>query len=1032
MERFRSKLWQKLLLLGVLFFINLQLFAQVKGKVSDVSGSPVPGVTIIEKGTNNGVISNADGNYSIRVRDQEAAVLVFSFVGLETQEVEVSGRTTIDITLRESTEALEEVVVVGYGTQKKESVVAAISTITSAEIVQSPTSNLTAGLAGKMPGLTIMIKDGELGAENLQTFIRGQATMNSSAPLILVDGVERSITTIDPYDVESVSILKDASATAVFGVRGANGVILVTTKKGVVGKAQVTANANYSLQTPTRLPKPLNAFDYVNLRNEVVRLDNPNNPPAFDDSVIEHLRNNDLTGFYMDRDYFGEFLHKFTPMYKANVNVQGGTEKTKYFASAGYMSQGGPFKTVPNEEYGYDNSQRLDRFTYRANIDMQITKSLKGWMNLSGYLQDKNDPMVRGDLQAAATGAESSYFRLIAKLLDEPSLATSDFLPDGVTPMGTGPYAWLNQSGYKIATTNQVNSTVGFELDMDFVTKGLSTRAIASYDARNTHRRGYRQTPDSWESTLVQSSTGRDSVAYRLSSPGIELIPVLTQSQSNTFDLEASLNYNNKFGGHAVSGLLLYKQNQEIVGNDVPFNYVGIVGRATYNYDQRYLAEVNFGMNGSEQFAEGRRFGFFPSVSLGWVLTQENFMKPVSAIEFLKIRGSFGQVGNDGISNRRFIYVDDWTQGTGGFFNGTGNIPGLPNPVYENSMANPLVSWEVANKANIGIESSFKGGFRWELDLFHEERNSILITQLAVPRYLFGQLSMPPVNDGVMTNRGFETSLSHKKKFRGDFFIMNRLSAAFARNVLEKNNESPFDETYSYPYRQEGFSRGVIFGFDAVGYFANEAEIASWADQSQLGKAIPGDIKYRDVNGDGEISAKDMVPMKFPTVPELNLSYTLNLNYKGLDFSLLLQGVSNYSFNFAGRGVKEWEGNAARFGWKNYFELHKYAWTPEKAASGGDIRYPRLHVDGISGNHETSNYWVIDLWYLRIKNVELGYSLPKRMAQSLGLENLRVYLNGMNLATFDNMPFKYFDPEVSNSLSHPIFANYNIGLNVTF
>ena len=284
---------------------------------------------------------------------------------------------------------------------------------------------------------------------------------------------------------------------------------------------------------------------------------------------------------------------------------------------------------------------------------MQITKSLKGWMNLSGYLQDKNDPMVRGDLQAAATGAESSYFRLIAKLLDEPSLATSDFLPDGVTPMGTGPYSWLNQSGYKIATTNQINSTVGFELDMDFVTKGLSTRAIVSYDARNTHRRGYRQTPDSWESTLVKSSAGSDSVAYRLSSPGIELIPVLTQSQSNTFDLEASLNYNNKFGGHSVSGLLLYKQNQEIVGNDVPYNYVGIVGRATYNYDQRYLAEMNFGMNGSEQFAKGRRFGFFPSVSLGWVLTQENFMKPVSAIEFLKIRGSFGQVGNDGISNRQ-------------------------------------------------------------------------------------------------------------------------------------------------------------------------------------------------------------------------------------------------------------------------------------------------------------------------------------------------------------------------------------------
>lgn len=1032
MKRQKMRFWQKMFLFGALLLFSPQLFSQIKGTVSDPNGISIPGATIVEKGTKNGVVSDTNGNYQIKVSNQQTSILVFSFVGLEEQEVPVAGKTTIHVTLKETTTAIDEVVVVGYGTQKKESIVASITTISSAEIVQSPTSNLTAGLAGKMPGLTIMLKDGELGAENLQIFIRGQATLNSSSPLVLVDGVERQITTIDPYDVESISILKDASATAVFGVRGANGVILVTSKKGIVGKTNVTANTSYSLQTPTRLHKPLNAFDYVNLRNEVVRLDNPNNPPAFDPSVIEHLKNNDLTGFYMDRDFFSESLNKYTPMYKANVNIQGGTEKTKYFASVGYMSQGGPFKTVPNTEYGYDNSQMLNRFNYRANIDMQITKQLKAWLNLSGYLQDKKDPMIRGDIADAATGAESSYFRLIAKMLDEPSLATSDFLPDGVTPMGTNMYGWLNQSGYKVATTNQVNSTVGFELNMDFITKGLSTRAIASYDANNLHRRGFRHTSDEWASSLVKSPAGKDSVVYALTKPGVELIPVLTQTQSNIFDLEASINYNNKFGAHAVTGLLLYKQNQAIRGVEVPFNYVGIVGRATYNYSQRYLAELNFGMNGSEQFAEGRRFGFFPSLSLGWVLTQENFMKGISAVEFLKLRGSFGQVGNDNISNRRFIYLEDWTQGTGGYFQGLGNIPGLPNPVYENAMANPMVSWEVANKANIGIEGTFKGGFEWDLDLFYEKRNSILITQLAVPRYLFGQLSMPPVNEGVMTNRGFETSFTYKKKINKDLFIMNRISAAFARNVIEENNEAPFDQTYANPYRQEGFTKGVIFGYDCLGYFADQAEIDTWPNQSQLGKAIPGDLKYRDVNGDGVVSDKDLIPMKYPFVPELNLSYTLNINYKGFDLSVLLQGVSNYTFNFTGRGVKEWEGLSPRFGWKNYFELHKYAWTPEKAANGGDIRYPRLHVDGISGNHAASNYWLIDLWYLRIKNLELGYTFPKRMTKAIGLENLRVYLNGMNVATFDNMPFKIFDPEVANSGSHPIFATYNAGLNITF
>ena len=1021
-----------MLLLSALFFINQHLFAQVRGTVSDSSGKPIPGVTIIEKDTNNGAVSSVDGDYLIRLQNQQSAVLLFSFIGMETLEVPVLGRTTIDVVLSEASLALEELVVVGYGTQNKESVVAAISTISADEIVRTPTSNLTAGLAGKMPGLTIMMKDGELGAENIQTFIRGQATMNSSAPLILVDGVERPLTTIDPYDVESISVLKDASATAVFGVRGANGVILVTTKKGIVGKPQVSANVNYSMQTPTRLPKPLNAFDYVNLRNEVVRLDNPNNPPAFDESVIDHLSNNDLTGYYMDRDFFGEFIHDFTPMYKANINLRGGNERTKYFTSVGYMSQGGPFKTVPNQEFGYDNSQRLDRFTYRTNIDMQITKSLKGWMNLSGHLQDKKDPVIRGDLPTAHTGQQSSYFYIMARMLDEPSLSTSDYHPDGVTPLGTGPYAWLNQSGYKVATTNQINSTIGFELDMDFIAKGLSARAVASYDARNVHHRGFRQIPDQWATTLMQTAAGKDSVVYTLASSGTELIPVLRQEQRNTFDLQASLNYNNKFGGHEVTGLLLYTQNQEIRGAQIPFNYVGIVGRATYNYNQRYLAELNFGMNGSEQFAPGHRFGFFPSVSLGWVPTQEKFMESVSAIRFLKIRASFGQVGNDGISNRRFIYVDDWTQGTGQYFVGTGNIPGLPNPVYENTMANPLVSWEVANKANVGIESRFHGGFEWDLDLFYEKRNSILITQVAIPRYMFGQLGMPPLNDGVMTNRGFETSISHRKNFSRDFSVMNRLSAAYAKNIIENNNEEPFDDSYAYPYRQEGFSRGVIFGYDCLGYFSDEAEIAAWANQSVVGRAIPGDLKYRDVNGDGVIDEKDLIPMNYPTVPQLNLSYNLTVNYKNIDFSLLLQGVSNYSFNFTGRGVREWDGNSMREGWKNYFELHKYAWTPEKAESGGDIRYPRLHVDGISGNHATSNYWVIDLWYLRVKNLELGYTLPKHRLNAIGIERLRIYLNGSNLATFDNMPFKYFDPEVSNSLSHPIFATYNIGLNITF
>ncbi len=1024
-----------MLLFLVMSFWGMSQELLVRGRISSEDQAPIPGATVIVKGTTIGTISDMDGRFSLQVSDRNAT-LVISFIGMTTQEIALEGRTNLEVMLQSATTDLDEVVVVGYGTQKKESVVAAISTISSSEIVQSPTSSLSVGLAGKMPGLTIMLKDGELGKENLQTLIRGQATMNSSNPLILVDGIEREINNIDPYDIENISILKDASATAVFGVRGANGVILVTTKKGVVGAAKVTATVNYSLQTVTRLPKPLNAIDYMNIRNEVVALDNPNNPPAFDESVFEHYRLGDLPEYYVDRDWYGEFFNKFTPMAKGNVNIRGGSEKTKYFVSLGYVSQGGPFKTERWDEYNYDNEERLDRFTYRANIDMQINKTLKAWMNLSGSLQDKNDPIIFGANAASATTA-SYYYLQLAAYTDRPSISHADLTPDGeVISVGGGdrtPYGNLNRTGYRITTDNQINSTLGFEQDLNFITKGLSARAIVAYDAEATHIRGYRRTYQTYEAQLTQTAAGKDTVVY---TPGAgtdsELTQVLTQGLNTRFDLEASLNYKNSFGKNNVSGLLLYKQNERVVNAQIPYNYVGIVGRATYNYAQRYLAELNFGMNGSEQFASGRRFGFFPSISVGWVLSEENFLESSGLIEFLKIRGSFGQVGNDQISNQRFIYVDDWTQGNGDYFNALGGIPGLPNPVYQNTIPNALVTWEKSNKLNIGIESTFSNGFDWDLDVFYEKRNSILITQSSVPEYMFGQLSLPPTNDGVMTNRGFETSLGYQKRVNTDFRFTSRFSVAFARNKVEKFNETPFDDSFAYPYRHEGFSRNSVFGFDCLGYFNDEQEINGWADQTGLGAAVlPGDLKYDDKNGDGVIDEKDKIRMNYPTIPELNASLNLGATYKGFDFSVLLQGVTNYTFDFSGRAIYDWNGNAVG-DYKNYFELHKYAWTPEKAANDGDIRYPRMHVDGASVSKQPSNYWLLDLWYMRIKNVEIGYTLPKSLLARTGLGNARIYVNGLNLLTIDNMPFKYLDPEVSSSLSHPVFSNYNIGLNITF
>lgn len=1030
------------ILLAVTVCCSLLAFSQntqrITGSVVDsLDAGSLPGVAVSVRGTAIGTTTDVNGRFTINA--SKDAYLVFRYIGYKEKTVLVGDRSIINIRLTSSTQGLDEVVVVGYGTQKKESVVAAISSISAKDIIRTPTANLLTGLAGKLPGLTIMVKDGELGKENVQTLIRGQATTNGSSPLILVDGVEREIATLDPYDIESISVLKDASATAVFGVRGANGVILVTSKRGLVGKPKISATLNYATQAPTRLPKPLNAIDYMTVRNEVIRQDNESRglstPIPYSPQIFDYYKTGYLPEYYVDRNFFKEFLKTSAPMAKANVNIQGGDEKTKYFISAGYLNQDGPFKTEKWSEYNYDNAEKINRFNYRTNVDIQVTKSLKAWLNLSGYLQDKNDPIVYGEVVSAAqTG--SNYGLLLANMTDVPSISYPDLDPLGNVVSTPGAdrtvYGSLNRTGYRITTHNNINSSLGLEQTLDFVTKGLSARAIASYDTRADHIRGFRRSYLTYNAQLDNS--GPDpKVIY---TPGIgnntELSKVLTQSFTNNFDLEASLNYARKFNKHNITGLLLYKKNQRVIDTQVPFNYVGIVGRTTYAYDNKYLAEFNFGSNGSEQFAKGKRFGFFPSLSAGWVASEEPFLKKVQAIEFLKFRGSYGQVGNDQISGSRFIYLDDWRQGSGNWLTGLGGNPGLPTAVYQNNTPNTNVSWEVANKYNFGFESRFLKGFELEVDLFYEKRNSILITTVPIPTFIYGQQALPPRNDGVMTNRGFETTLGYSKSVNKDLFLGARLSTAFARNTMEKFNETPNDNSYAYPYRVEGYSRGALFGYDALGYFKSQDEINGWADETGLAATVlPGDLKFRDVNGDGVIDVKDYVPMKCPTTPELNVSLTLSAAYKAFDMNVLFYGVTNYSFNMSGRGMDDYAGNSYG-GIRNYFEHHKDAWSADKVANGDYYWYPRMHPDGTSVSKQPSNFFIRDMWYMRVKNVEFGYTLPKGVTKSLGLGSVRAYFNGANLFLFDNLPVHFLDPEVSNSLSHPIFATYNFGLNITF
>ncbi|WP_319503369.1 TonB-dependent receptor [uncultured Draconibacterium sp.] len=1037
---------KKTFLMLLLFLISVCGWAQVQkisGTVVDEEKKPIPGVTVLVEGTTNGTLTDMDGKFQLSVNNSEALVR-FSFIGMKTLVVPVNGKSVIDVTLKQDVLGLEEVVVVGYGQQEKASVVAAISSIGADEIVRTPTSNLATGLAGKMPGLTVMLKGGELGNEDINMYIRGQATTNNTQPLVLVDGIERELTTVDAYDVESVNVLKDASATAVYGVRGANGVILVTTKKGQVGKPIVTANANYSMQYVERLPQPLNAVDYMTVRNSAIEMHNQatggNSPLAFEQELVDNYTDYmaRFPTYYVDRDFYGEYMKDYTPMLKSSVNMRGGTKKTKYFASMGYTGQTGPFKTEGWDEYNFKNSQRLDRFNYRANVDLQINDLLKVYLNLSGYLQDKHDPTVNGSSSGSINTYGANYSTLMAQFTDIPSISFADVNEYDQVLSAPGrkdrvPFGSLNRTGYRTATTNTLQTTVGLNMDLPFITKGLSARAQVSYDSRATHIRGYRRTYATYIAVLNEVD-GEQVVEYVSNNgdPDSDLSSALTQSFSTNFDLEGALNYARKFEQHNVTGMLLYKQSQSVNNIDIPRNYVGIVGRLTYSYARKYMTEFNFGMNGSEQFAPGKRFGFFPSVSLGWTLTEEEFMSNVGFLDYLKIRTSFGQVGNDRMGGQRFLYLPNWTQAQNGYFSGMWRPNGMPSATFESTMPNMNITWEVANKYNAAIETRVFDYIKLDVDVFYEKRSSILTGVSLIPEYMYGQSNLPPTNAGVMSNKGFEVTLGYSKSFKNDLWINTRFSATFARNKIVKMNETPLDDSYAYPYTTEGFSRGVMWGYDCLGYFESTEEIQNWADMSALStNVLPGDLKYRDVNGDGYIDSKDLIPMEYPNIPEWNYSYTFSAGYKNFDFSVLIDVATNYMYNFYGRGVLDWE-NQEIGSYKNYFELHKYAWTPERYENGERIEYPRLHHDGITISKNPSSYWMKEMWFARLRNIEFGYSIPERACNSMKISKARVFVNGQNIFTLDNMPFKYFDPEVTNSLAHPVLSTVNVGLNVTF
>lgn len=1022
----------------------------ITGKVLDENNQPMPGVTIIVDGTTNGTMTGSDGTFILGGVPSGATVIV-SCIGY-TDQVLPEGKSNYVVSLVPDSEMLEETVVVAFGQQKKLSVTGAISTVASADLRKTTSTRLDNALAGRVTGLTSMQSGGgQPGVDGATMYLRGAATTNGKSPLILVDGVERdNIRTIDMNEVESISVLKDASATALYGVQGANGVILIQTRKGQKGKAQLNISVDQSWTSFTKEPSRLHSWEYCELRNEALM--NSGEKAAFSDETIAKFRN-PLLGLdpsspdydnqvairkavYCDNDYYRMYLKSNTPQTRANANISGGTDFVNYFVNVGYIHQGGNLNTESPDYLGYDPQCYMNRLSLRSNLDFHITKNLTASLNIASYAENVNMPAVgdlyRGDQSWMITDL---IYQCQTILPISPGPVTDPRF--GGVSDGVVGYNYLDRSAYEIInrrgfhTNKRKNLNTQFSVNWDLgelVTKGLSVNGMAAYDTYNIGVLEGRK-----KEQVYNVRVDYDSETLSYSSNGDKIEPLtMTSSRLSNYQIyvQGSINYARTFGKHNVTAMATaYRRFWEGTSANIPYNVLGTAARATYSFDDRYLVEGNLGYNGSEQFAPSKRFGLFPSGSIGWIASNESFLKGNKYLTWLKFRASYGLVGNDSMGGLRFLYQDDnQIQSGNGFVQGLGG-----KIVKEGLIGNKNITWELSKKMNLGVEIGLFKDFRINVDYFTEKRDQILLKRRTVPSFQ-GVSSdyIPRVNMGKVDNHGVDVEVSYSHTFNRDFSISSRVNFGFNDNTVIELDEPMRSEEYAYQYHEEGFRLGQEFGYlidwnsPGNGYFTSQDEIDSYYPYEFGGKPRVGDFVYKDVNGDGVIDQKDLSPIGYSTtVPGLNYGISLGLNFKGIDFNVLFSGLGRYSKYYSGQGVVEWTKQGT------YFDWTRNGWTEERYKNGEKITYPAISTSQ-TVSHTENDFFIQNRSFLRLKNIELGYTLPERFLSKVGVKALRVYVSGQNLFVWDNLRITHIDPEQNNSYGYPITKNVTLGLNINF
>lgn len=1037
----------------------------VSGTVLDkTTNDPLIGVSVVVKGVANaGTITDMDGKFTLKLPYAEAP-LVFSYLGYQPQEIVPGAKKELTVLLQEDTKALQEVVVVGYTKQRKETMIGSVATITTKDLTQSPTANINNALAGRLPGLIVnQYAGGEPGVDQSELFIRGKATYGNQSAIVIVDGIERDMSYLAPDEIETFTILKDASATAAYGIRGANGVIVITTKRGKAAeKATVNLKASIGINQPIGFPEYLGSADYATLYNEA-RLNDAKMTGAdisslnlFSQQAIDNFRrakgdNSDGLGY--DWDYY-DFAFKPGLQEDVSLSIRGGTDKVRYYVLANYFSQGGNYKYANAGEY--DSQTKFTRYNFRSNIDININRYLSTRLDLGARITDRNAPGTTDGRLMTICATQPPYLPILVEENAHPQ--NEEYIQQNPRGMlyGDNIYRYnllgeLSRTGYLNEKNTYLNGSFAMNLDMEFLTKGLKAEVMFSYDASegrwinrklDTYKDGYREYPKYATFMPIEGSDaymagGHYTGAYKTGNKYDIDQTIGNGFSHNASDgrtyIQARLDYNRLFSNHhEVTAMLLANRGNRTVNNELAYHSQGITGRFAYYYNQKYLMEFNFGYNGSENFAPGKRYGFFPAGSIGWVVSEEEFMKKASWIDFLKVRASYGLVGSDNVSSR-FPYLAFYGGGSGyDFGNNFGtNVGGTS----EGNLANANLTWEKARKLNVGIDfTTLNQRLALTIDAFYEYRFDIITDMnsdgiMGYPDIVGKDAALQ--NLGEVSNRGVDIELSWNDKIGKDFRYYIRPNLTFSRNRLEYKAEVARKNSW----RKETGKRlyeNFVYVFDHFVADQEEADRLNKIGYQPWGQLIPGDVVYKDLDRNGVIDDEDRTVMGNPRSPELMFGIPFGFQYKNFDFSVLLQGATKSSILLNGAAVFDFpQFEQDKIG--RVKKMHLDRWTPETAATA---KYPALHY-GTHDNNKNGNssLFLYDASYLRLKNVEIGYNVSPKLLRKFHVQQARIYVQGLNLLTFDKLGDVDIDPETKSGDGaswYPIQKVFNFGIDITF